>query len=295
MKYFLAISLIGLFALPLLSQEKEKPFIQMKDGAPVEQTTAEKIFRSSEANQLDPYNTALLVDVFDRSSKERVKGVEVYLFEMPEGNLISTARTETGAAVFMIRPDTPYEIRTCRNGYIRGGMSIFDCFDKDKVFCLNGVVEFDYVPPAAGPGQLVAKIAIDPIAIGQTIKLDNVYYDLDKWFLRPDSKKELNKVYDLMRQYKSLKIELSSHTDSRGSFEYNQNLSAKRAESCYKYLIGRGIDADRIIHRGYGELVLLNECADDVKCDEVKHQLNRRTEISILELEDEECVPALEK
>ena len=90
-------------------------------------------------------------------------------------------------------------------------------------------------------------------------------------------------------------MQLSSHTDARGSFEYNQDLSAKRAESCYKYLIGRGINEERIIHRGYGELVLLNECGDGVKCNEVKHQLNTRTEISILELEDEECVPSLEE
>jgi outer membrane protein OmpA-like peptidoglycan-associated protein len=83
----------------------------------------------------------------------------------------------------------------------------------------------------------------------------------------------------------SIRIELSSHTDARGNDRYNEKLSEKRAASAVAYLVEKGIVKNRLISKGYGETKLINECKNDVICDESKHLQNRRTEVKILEVE----------
>jgi outer membrane protein OmpA-like peptidoglycan-associated protein len=121
------------------------------------------------------------------------------------------------------------------------------------------------------------------IGEGDIFRLDNIYYDLDKSEIRTDAKKELdNKVIPILKKYPDIQIELRSHTDSRASEEYNLRLSAERAKSVVDYLIKKGISSSRLTAQGYGETELVNECDDSVKCSEVEHQQNRRTEFKIL-------------
>lgn len=258
-------------------------------------STISKIPNASETAQksISEDKAILIVEVYDKNTMKLVDGVEVYLFNRKDKTYLETKVSQNGTVSFIIENKKLYEIRTCKNGYLKKGMSVVECDRPDKLFCLSGVFEFYVGPPQALEGQILAKIAIDPIAVGQTIELENVYYDLGKSTLRSDSKKELNKIYNLLKQYKTLVIELSSHTDSRGGNDFNMKLSANRAKSCFNYLVGKGISAERIKHKGYGETVLLNECADGVTCEESQHQKNRRTEISILEIEQEPCEPAL--
>ena len=112
--------------------------------------------------------------------------------------------------------------------------------------------------------------------------MENIYYDVNSSNLRDESEKELDKLVEFMKDNAAIKIELSSHTDSRGSGSYNQNLSQRRAESAAEYIIANGISASRIVPVGYGENKLLNKCKNGVKCSSEEHQLNRRTEIKIL-------------
>ncbi|MEL6925862.1 MAG: OmpA family protein, partial [Bacteroidota bacterium] len=74
---------------------------------------------------------------------------------------------------------------------------------------------------------------------------------------------------------------LGSHTDARGTTEYNRDLSQRRANQAVQYIISRGIQAHRITASGYGESQLTNRCADEVNCNEQEHQRNRRTEVRI--------------
>jgi outer membrane protein OmpA-like peptidoglycan-associated protein len=83
----------------------------------------------------------------------------------------------------------------------------------------------------------------------------------------------------------TIKIELGSHTDSRGTAASNMSLSDKRAKSAAEYLYSKGIANERIVSRGYGDTQPLNKCAKGVKCSEQEHQLNRRTEFKILSVE----------
>lgn len=117
------------------------------------------------------------------------------------------------------------------------------------------------------------------------VKIDPIYFDFDKYNIRPDAAIELDKVVEIMKKYPELIIEGGSHTDSRGRFAYNERLSANRAQSTVDYIINKGIDSKRITAKGYGETILVNGCADGVQCSEEEHQLNRRTEFTIVNLD----------
>ncbi|SUI97830.1 Photosystem I P700 chlorophyll a apoprotein A2 [Sphingobacterium spiritivorum] len=118
---------------------------------------------------------------------------------------------------------------------------------------------------------------------GTSFVLENIYYDLDKYNIREDAKPILNQLVRTMRDNPTLKIELSSHTDSRATAKYNMKLSQNRAQAAVDYIVSRGIARDRIVAKGYGESKLVNKCADGVQCSDAEHQANRRTEIKVLE------------
>lgn len=122
------------------------------------------------------------------------------------------------------------------------------------------------------------KIMMDRIVIEKAIVLNNIYYDLDKADIRTDAAKVLDSLVLIMNDNPQIYIELGSHTDSRDTDEYNQDLSKRRAQSAVGYIIEKGIDASRIVAKGYGESQLL--IADAQTEDE--HQKNRRTEFKVL-------------
>ena len=145
-----------------------------------------------------------------------------------------------------------------------------------------------------------------PLAsITAPVLIDNIFYDFDKATLRPESQEALDKLVALLNENPNVTIELSSHTDNRGSDAYNERLSQRRAESVVNYLIEHGIAADRLSPVGYGENkpkvikrkltetydwlkaddVLTPEfinALDDEEKQEICHQLNRRTEFIVL-------------
>jgi outer membrane protein OmpA-like peptidoglycan-associated protein len=130
---------------------------------------------------------------------------------------------------------------------------------------------------------LYVDLYLEPIDTTRAITIKDIYYELDKADLRPESKKGLDSLYAILMAYPTIQIEISSHTDSRGSAAYNVDLSQRRAESVVRYLTSvKGIPGDRLVAKGYGETKLLNECADGESCSEEQHQINRRTEFRIL-------------
>jgi outer membrane protein OmpA-like peptidoglycan-associated protein len=129
------------------------------------------------------------------------------------------------------------------------------------------------------------QVSIPLYCEGDIIRLGDIYYDLNKYNIRPDAAIVLDKLLKLMNDFPKMKIELRSHTDSRASAEYNMKLSDNRAKSAAEYLFSKGIARERIVGKGYGESLLINKCADGVSCTEEEHQLNRRTEFKILSLQ----------
>lgn len=124
-------------------------------------------------------------------------------------------------------------------------------------------------------------INLDKLFIGKTFVLENIYYDLDRAEIRSDAAIELDKLVQILIDNPKIKIELGSHTDVRGTDMYNLRLSQRRAESAIEYIISRGISRDRLTAQGYGEEELIIEDAKN----EAEHQVNRRTEFKVLEID----------
>lgn len=109
----------------------------------------------------------------------------------------------------------------------------------------------------------------------------NILWDYNKWEIRPDAVPYLDNLVQLFRNNANLKFEIRSHSDSRGSYEFNDNLSNLRAKAVVDYLVSKGVPRSILLSKGYGERELLNECGDGVICPEEKHQINRRTEFIV--------------
>jgi len=114
------------------------------------------------------------------------------------------------------------------------------------------------------------------------IVLENIYFDLDKWDIKPEAARILDTLLDLLNKYPAMEIELGAHTDSRASFTYNLMLSKRRAASTLEYLVEHGIKRKRLRSRGYGETVPLIKCGEARPCTEQEHSINRRCEFIIL-------------
>lgn len=110
-----------------------------------------------------------------------------------------------------------------------------------------------------------------------------IFYELGSARITPESRKIIDeKLYKLMTEKPLIRIEINAHTDSRGSEEFNLDLSQRRAQAVVNYLVSKGIKSNRLIARGYGEAKLINECSDGVECTEEQHAKNRRTEFRVL-------------
>lgn len=128
-------------------------------------------------------------------------------------------------------------------------------------------------------------IVLDKMELNKIFVLENIYYDLDSANIRPDAAKELDKLVQILIDNPEIRIELSSHTDSIASVEYNLNLSQRRAQSAVNYMIQRGISPDRMVAKGYGELrPIARNTNPDGTDNPVGRQRNRRTEFKILEI-----------
>ncbi len=131
--------------------------------------------------------------------------------------------------------------------------------------------------------KATCKVAVgDDLAKCFGIKM--IYFDFDKSDIRVEAALDLEKILDVMNQYPKMKLDIRSHTDSRGSHKYNEALSDRRAKSTINWLIKNGVNKNRLLGKGYGENLLVNKCADGVDCTEDEHQLNRRSEFLITEL-----------
>ena len=142
---------------------------------------------------------------------------------------------------------------------------------------------YDKIEIPNNAGKVVKDMALnwinncDPNDLICLLNINPILFDLDKYYINSRAAKELKKVYVALMKYPEIKIEISSHTDSRGSNEYNQKLSIKRANETKSWLVKRGIDPSRLITNGYGEFDLENYCKDNIECEEDEHQVNRRS------------------
>jgi outer membrane protein OmpA-like peptidoglycan-associated protein len=126
------------------------------------------------------------------------------------------------------------------------------------------------------------ELEIEEAQLGKTITLRNIYYDIGSFKIRSDASSDLEKLVKFLNDNPDFKIEIASHTDSRGNSAKNLILSQARAQEVVNYLQKNGINKNRLVPKGYGETRLVNGCSKGVKCTEEQHQQNRRTEFKVI-------------
>lgn len=181
---------------------------------------------------------------------------------------VANGKTDkNGLAKFDLGADTDYLVAATKDGYFKKSVNTTTKGKKDESK-VNIVVQ--------------VKIILDKIFEEKEITIPNIYYDYDKTDLRPESELVIDTLITLLNENPTVKLEIGSHTDSRGNEAYNEKLSLGRAESVVKYLISKGINLQRLTAKGYGESKPINKCLDGVKCTEEEYQLNRRTTFKVL-------------
>ena len=207
--------------------------------------------------------------VRDRISNEVLAGATVKIIDEENNEISSTITDSEGNYILMLDCSKGNFVRASRDGYVPSEEYLPISDGKPRI--VDFYLERDLV--TGGFGDDLAKL----------LQLSTIYFDLNKYNIRPDAEIEIQKVIVAMEKYPSLKIKVNSHTDSRGVDAYNLWLSQKRAEATVDYMISKGISANRLQGEGYGETRLVNDCANGVQCSEEQHQLNRRSEFIIFE------------
>ncbi len=189
-----------------------------------------------------------------------------------------------GAEVRLLEPSLPEPIQlfTDSDGSVTLPLTLDKVYEvmasKDGVFTESRKVSTE--------GQRTSRVYEEKfrmrrVVVDKPIVIENIYYDYDRWDIRPDAAVELDHIARLFIDNPSMSFELGSHTDSRASDTYNLLLSDARAKSAVDYLVRMGVPAERLTARGYGERNLVNGCRDGVDCSEEEHQANRRTEFKV--------------
>lgn len=167
---------------------------------------------------------------------------------------------------FKLKPKTDYVISSSKEHYFSQSIHLTT---KGEKYSKDFVVNFE----------------LDELIIDKPIVLENIYYDFDKYDIRPDAAIELDKLVKILNDNPRIHIEMGAHTDCRGTNEYNDILSDNRAHAAVEYLVSQGIAENRLTYKGYGETMLVNHCKDEVWCSEDDHQKNRRTEFKVIKVD----------
>ncbi len=215
----------------------------------------------------------VLVTVIDGKTKNVISDASLTLYDLLYVDQNSRSNYTEGSYQFHtdFECGTSYRVKATKEGY--------------------ETAETDfYIPTKSGKTEVTLTLHPEKVPVKKgddlfkVLNLNPIYFDLDKSNIRPDAAAELAKVLAVLEEYPTMKIDIRSHTDSRASHKYNDQLSDRRAKSTRGWLIAQGIDASRLTSKGYGERELLNKCADGVKCSEEEHQANRRSEFIIVEM-----------
>ncbi len=210
--------------------------------------------------------------VKDDKTNEIIAGANVKLFDKDNKELDNTYSDEQGKFRFstILDCNEVYFVRASKKDY-NSAEALMPKQEEAGLREVTLLLEKEEIPFEIG----------DDLAV--TLNIPIIYFDFDKANIRPDAAAELEKVVVVMKKYPTLKIDVRSHTDSRGRDAYNKKLSQRRNKSTLEYIISRGIDRSRLTGDGYGEERLVNKCSNGVKCSEEEHQLNRRSEFIVVE------------
>lgn len=207
--------------------------------------------------QTFPYLTIKVVE------KETGAIIPLAIVEISEGKYDeSTIDNGVGSTRFKMDHATDYTFNITAEGYMSSLIN--------------------YTSVGKKPGDYNLTIELEKLSAGIQFALENIYYDLDEYAIRPDAVPILNNLAQMLLENPGVKMVIGSHTDCRADDNYNMHLSQHRSEAVVAYLINKGVTPDRLISKGFGEVQLANKCTDGVNCSEDEHQANRRTVMEVL-------------
>jgi outer membrane protein OmpA-like peptidoglycan-associated protein len=248
-----------IFKITILGPEKQ-PLLNSQDqllamaAAPISNLKTEAAVESKGPKM------ALLKGVITDAKNGQVLEAAIDLIDNEKNQLLATfkSNSSTGRYLVTLPAGKNYGIAVKKDGYL---------FHSENFIIDQNA---DYV-------EYNKDVALKKVEIGSVIVLRNIFFDFDKATIRPESANELDRLIKLLTENPTIKIELGSHTDSKGSDDYNMKLSDSRSKSVVEYLITHGIPADRLTAKGYGETKPI-----DTNDTDDGRQNNRRTEFKIL-------------
>jgi len=207
--------------------------------------------------------------IIDRENKVNIPDATITL-KGSDGTVLTTKSEKDGKYEFKsLKREINYTVQASKDKFLTS---------EEKKFSTAGVKYDKAFNKSAGYDLDLSMIAVTK----EEINIPNIYYDYNKADLRPESKVELDKLISVLKENPKIKIMINSHTDSRGTQTYNQDLSERRAQSVVDYLIEKGISKDRLQSKGWAAT---KPIIKNAKTEE-EHQVNRRTTFNILNVED---------
>lgn len=224
--------------------------------------TVDNIFQLDLIQPMD--ETMLIVSVTDADTNQPIEGVEVIVYDDEENEVKRASTKNDGIAKLLVISYEDYDVQANKKGYESASESI-----------------------SAEGNEMPVNISmepIEPLIVERKVVLDEIYFDFDKYEIKPKSALGLDQLIETMKKYDDIRLRVESHTDRRGPAEYNQQLSEKRAQSTVAYMVENGIAEDRLEAVGLGESQPINDCKGG--CTEEQHRENRRSEFIIIEEKD---------
>ena len=209
--------------------------------------------------------------VLSKVDGKPIAGAKIEITDKARNTTDTVFTAEDGSYSYQLAPNTDFDITVSKEGFFSQSE------DVSTVNQVDGMLK-DFT--------LEELVKDKPVVIDEADDkgVRPIFYDFDKSEIRPDAFEPLNKLAKRLKDNPKITIELSSHTDSRGTDTYNQDLSFKRAKSAKKYLESKGVKPNRIKVKGYGETKPVNKCVDGVPCTDDEYQANRRTEFKVIEI-----------
>jgi outer membrane protein OmpA-like peptidoglycan-associated protein len=220
---------------------------------------------------------------FDQHLGSEVEGVQVNFLNEENVDKWDQFYTSNGSGIIQFQPffDEDRWMKIQKNGYrtqeILLEKQILGQESRSIFILLDTMIS---VPsPAVVPNELPPPVVVLP----KSFTLDNLYYAYNDFKVPVSQKEKLNELAQALKSNRELRIKISAHTDSRGSFEFNMGLSLKRANAIQEYLMLQGAAEYQLKVFGYGESLPRNRCVDGVACPESEHAFNRRVSFTVLE------------
>ena len=210
-------------------------------------------------------------EITDENSKELLPNTTISLYNK-QFDLLNTIVSDS-------KGNYSLKVDCGQDYYVRAEKTEYNT--KEQKISISKLEGRTYLPIALEKTKCKVTIGDD---LGKCFGIKNIYFDFDKYNIRVEAAIDLEKILIVLTDNPGMKLDIRSHTDSRGTFKYNEVLSGNRAKATIQWLIKNGVNPNRLTAKGYGEAQLVNHCSDGVSCTEEEHQLNRRSEFIITAL-----------